>query len=374
MNLDIPKDKPIIIISAINVREGGPLSILKECLNDLSNSEISSRYLIIALVHSKQDCLFPNIKYFEYPKSKSRIYSYYREYMGFRKMSIKIGPLLWLSLNDKTPNVETIKRAVYIHNPTPFFNIRIRDIFFSPFLFLYVHFYKKICKINISKNNFLIVQQDWLRIAYSKIFNFDKHRCVVFPPPLKNITIKTDFNYNESKSKIFLFASVPRGFKNFEIICEANKILLETGVNDFSIILTLLGNENRYAKSIFRKYGHMKNIVFKGIVNSETLSSYYKDCDCLIFPSRLETWGLPISEFSVYDKPMLLADLPYAHNTSAGSNKVAFFDPNNPNKLAVYMKKIIEEDYSFLKQVEKQSIEEPYTHSWEETIQYLINN
>ena len=50
----------------------------------------------------------------------------------------------------------------------------------------------------------------------------------------------------------------------------------------------------------------------------------YNKIDCLIFPSKLETWGLPISEFMAFDKPMLIADLPYAHETAAGAKYVAF--------------------------------------------------
>ena len=34
--------------------------------------------------------------------------------------------------------------------------------------------------------------------------------------------------------------------------------------------------------------------------------------DFLIFPSLLETWGLPISEFEQTNKKMILANLPYA--------------------------------------------------------------
>ena len=34
--------------------------------------------------------------------------------------------------------------------------------------------------------------------------------------------------------------------------------------------------------------------------------------------------GLPISEFSEFNKPMLLADLSYAQETAAGSEQVAF--------------------------------------------------
>jgi hypothetical protein len=46
-----------LVISAINFFEGGPLSVLKDCLNHLNGDE-SHNYNIIALVHKKDiiDC------------------------------------------------------------------------------------------------------------------------------------------------------------------------------------------------------------------------------------------------------------------------------------------------------------------------------
>lgn len=365
--------KGTIVISAINIRAGGPLTILKECLRELSNSNINSEYHVVALVHSKQDCLYNNITYYEFPKSSNRFYTYYMEFLGLKKLSKILKPVLWLSLSDKTPNVESRAQAVYLHNPTPFFRIKINDFIYSPFLLLYVLFYKKICGINIHKNNYLIVQQEWLRTAFASMYNFEKINCIVFPPYKKENNPSQLEHDVPSASVTFLFASLPRGFKNFEVICEANKILLSRGLKDFKIYLTLRGNESRYARDIVKRYGSMENISFIGVVPLEMLKTYYAKCDCLIFPSRLETWGLPISEFSAYNKPMLLADLPYAHNTAAGSNKVAFFDPYDPLELAGYMEKILKRDYTFLHQASNPLIDKPYTSSWEETINLLLN-
>ncbi len=145
-------------------------------------------------------------------------------------------------------------------------------------------------------------------------------------------------------------------------------------INNFKVLLTLKGNESRYAKSVVKKFGEIKNISFVGVVAHETLHKLYAQSDCLIFPSRLETWGLPISEFSLLNKPMLLANLPYAYNTSAGSKKVAFFDPFDGEQLATLMERIIKNDFSFLKEVPSPVIEKPATKTWEETIDFILNN
>ena len=60
-----------IVISAVNIVEGGPLSILKKCVHELYLYNLNTKYKIKVLVHSNK--LLPNyenIEYIEYPLSK----------------------------------------------------------------------------------------------------------------------------------------------------------------------------------------------------------------------------------------------------------------------------------------------------------------
>jgi Glycosyltransferase len=125
------------------------------------------------------------------------------------------------------------------------------------------------------------------------------------------------------------------------VICEASKILLEKGINDFEVILTIDGSENRYSKLIKNKYGSIPNIKFIGLQSRDKVFELYKISDCLIFPSKLETWGLPITEFKQFGKPILAADLPYAHETVGNYDTVCFFNPDNPYELSNLMENII---------------------------------
>lgn len=92
----------------------------------------------------------------------------------------------------------------------------------------------------------------------------------------------------------------------------------------------------------------------------------------MIFPSRIETWGLPITEFMPYNKPMLLADLPYAHETAAGANQVAFFNPESQDELKMRMLQLIYNDTTSLQNVSKQDIQEPKAMNWSELFAQLI--
>ena len=110
----------------------------------------------------------------------------------------------------------------------------------------------------------------------------------------------------------------------------------------FEVLLTINGNENKYSQMIYKRYNKVKNIKFIGLQTREKVFDIYAQSDCLIFPSKLETWGLQISEYKLFNKPMIVADLPYAHETVGDYNMVNFFMPDNKEMLAKYIVAFLE--------------------------------
>jgi hypothetical protein len=158
------ESKKSIVISAININEGGALTILRECLKYLNSFDKEKKYNILALVYDKNLCWFSNIKYIEIRKAKKNwLYRIYYEYYYFRILSKRINPYLWLSLHDMTPIVQARITSVYCHNPTPFYSASFKDLYYSYKVFLFSYLYKYLYLINIHKNNYIIVQQNWLR-------------------------------------------------------------------------------------------------------------------------------------------------------------------------------------------------------------------
>lgn len=76
-------------------------------------------------------------------------------------------------------------------------------------------------------------------------------------------------------------------------------------------------------------------IKFIGFKSKDKLFSIYEnETDCILFPSRLETWGLPLSEAKKFGLPIIAADLPYAKETVDKYKWVKYFDPLNAEQLA----------------------------------------
>ncbi|MDR2269604.1 MAG: glycosyltransferase family 4 protein, partial [Sphingobacterium sp.] len=361
-----------IVISAVNLVEAGTLTILKDCLTYLAALARDGEYRVVAVVHKKSLVDFPNIEYIETQWPKKRwVNRLWYEYVSMRSISRKIGPVyLWFSLHDTTPAVVAERRAVYCHNAFPFYRWKMHDLLFSPKIVLFALFSKYIYRPNIRHNRNIIVQQEWLRKGLYDMFGINKDKIIVTPPTKPQLITPSGGSGTDSCYS-FVFAGSPNSHKNFEVICSATEILLDEGIVDFKVHLTLKGDENRYAQWINRHWGHLQAINFMGFVNRQVLEEYYRRSDCLIFPSRIESWGLPISEFAQYEKPMLLADLPYAHETAAGSKAISFFDADDAVVLAAQMKALIQGDHSILKEVKKEPLQEPFSLTWEDMFNKL---
>lgn len=369
-------NKKTIVLSGINLIEGGPLTVYEECLRCIEKYFLEN-YEIVALVHNRE--LFSEfdsrIKFIEFMDSKkSYLKRFYYEYFYFKRLSKKLKPYLWFSLHDMTPNVVADKRAVYCHNSIIFYDMKIKDMINEFKMFMFSRFYKYIYKINIKKNNFIVVQQDWIRKRFKKIF---KIKNVVVAHP--NVVID-DSNNNCKNTKIvknsFLYPSFPRIFKNFEVICKAVEILENKNIKNFKVYLTIDGNENIYSKEIVEKYGRLKCIEFIGLQTRENLMKYYSKIETVIFPSKLETWGLPISEAKAFGKNIILADLEYAHETLGTYEKVMFFGPDDAEKLAEKMEMLINDDEN-MKNIEfdgniEKNIEKPFCKNWKELFDILL--
>ncbi|MDH7446369.1 glycosyltransferase [Aquimarina sp. 2201CG14-23] len=368
--------KKKIVISAINFDSGGPLSIMQDCLSELSRNHTSD-YEIIALVNSKKLYEISNIEYIEFPLSKKNwIFRLYYEYIFFYFLSIKIKPDFWLSMHDMTPNVRCKNRFVYCHNPTPFYKAYKKDIFKNTKTFLFSSFYKYLYRINIKKNKYVIVQQDWIRKEFRKFWQL-KNVLVAYPK-VKLFNFEEVFNENppipkKNKIKTFFYPSFPRPFKNFEIICKAYSLLPQKYQDNCKVNLTIDETLNSYSKNIVEEYSNFKGINFLGLLSRKQVYEYYNISDCLIFPSKLETWGLPITEFKATSKPMFLTKESYAKETVGEYKDVSFFDINSPEELRDLIIDFIDDTIIYEGNKENK-VEEPYTNGWPQLLNKILIN
>ena len=364
-----------IVISAVNLRKGGTLTILRNCLECLSDLAQERQYRVVALVHKKELANYSGIEYIELPWAlRCWVGRLWCEYVFMYRLSKKIGPVyLWLSLHDTTPNVIAERRAVYCHNPFPFYESKWKELLLNYRIVCFAWFSKYIYSINIHKNYRILVQQQWIRKRFMDMFNLSCNNIIVTKPATPpSIEVPANDSHHPSIYS-FLFPSYGDIHKNFEMLCEATALLeKEVGKGKFKVTLTISGTENRYTRWLYKKFGGVDSLDFAGFMNRDELFATYKEADCLVFPSKVETWGLPISEFAQFGKPMLLADLPYAHETAMGSKETAFFNVQEADDLKEQMKRLVLNDKTFLAKVPEQEIIEPVAYTWKELFDKLL--
>ena len=319
-----------IVVSAINIIDGGALTVLHDAIRSfdhIAKKDDQITFLVSSpAVH--RNIKTSSLDFLYFPKSKkSWLFRLFFEYIYFFFYSIAKKPDAWLSLHDTSPNVISKRRYVYCHNASMFYKLPTKYIRLDFKQFVFSALYKYVYLINIKKNHMVITQQSWMADEFSTIFGIDN--LLIAEPDTKNAKIPASLTTTEARNlNLNLFyPAYPRIFKNHEIIFKSARKL-----NDIAYTLTITGQENRYTRYISRD-GVPENIKLMGVLPRERVFEIYASCDALIFPSLLETGGLPLTEFKSFKKPIIAADLPYAHETLGAYEMIYWFNPYSVDSL-----------------------------------------
>jgi glycosyltransferase involved in cell wall biosynthesis len=365
-----------LVISAVNFSEGGPLTILQQCI-DSACAVLPETWKITVLVHKKELIKNSRVELMEFPQSKrSWLRRLYLEWFAFGRLSRNLYPDLWLSLHDITPFVQARRQAVYCHNSSPFYRLSTQEFWLDPKFGFFNLLYNSLYGIKISRNQSVIVQQNWLRAEFSRLHG---HPNIVVAHPAKSTQVALSKTFSRKTRRpcperplILFYPSLPRVFKNFETVCNAMTLLPPHVSELLELRITLDGFENRYAKKIYKNYIDQKNIKFIGYQTRAEMAAEYSGCDIVLFPSKLETWGLPISEAKYYGKPLLVADLPYAHETAGDCEAIAFLPAVDSKAWANIFTAIVAEDWEFSRS--RQTVPEaPFAEDWSDLWRILTD-
>lgn len=356
---------PTMVISAVNLVEGGTLKVLQDCLRTIK--AVLPDWRVIALVNNEGVINVDGVEAICFPSAKtSWLRRVYTEYVTFNRLSKKLNADIWWSLHDMTPRVRAGSQFVYCHNPVPFYSFSINELLIEPKLIPFSILYPLFYKINIKSNRAVIVQQDWLRDQFKERYGV---REVVVAHPVEHQpsvgVIGTD------RISTFVYPSLSRVFKNFDLIGEAARLLENEPDWSGRIVLTIAPDETRLSRDLFRRFGNVRGLHFIGRQNRDAMTALYEQMDCLLFPSRLETWGLPISETKSLGKPMIVADLPYAHETVGTYDRVRFVDPTDPRALADMMLAAHRNGWNS-PPVQSDPIPAPFAKDWPQLVRTIV--
>lgn len=323
-----------VLVYDVAAESGGALSVLKE-FYEKAVSDVDTEWVFILSVVklSSKD----NIKVENYPEvKKSWIKRYFFDKFTAPKIIKKHSPDVVLNLQNITVRTKS-KQILYMQQSLPF----------SPFRFTLAH--KKLwviqnvlggmIKRSCKKADEIIVQSEWIRKAVSEQCKVPEERIVVKSPKVDKSKLRL---FEAEKCKGFFYPAAGSFYKNHTVVARACTLLKEQGYDYGEVVFTLRGDETEEIREIYERSREKGlNITWKGEMTREEVFRTYAEY-ALIFPSFIETFGLPLLEARESGAPVLAADTPFAREILANYEKAEFFPYDNPEILAEKIKTLKE--------------------------------
>jgi len=123
-------------------------------------------------------------------------------------------------------------------------------------------------------------------------------------------------------AKIAFYPTSAHRHKNLQLVRKMHD-WLQGKAPSFRLALTLEPGEVPFLDNI-------PWIDFVGHLSMVECRDFYEKADCLFFPSRLESYGLPLIEASHFDVPIACSNLDYA--TELCGKDAQYFDPDSPDQ------------------------------------------
>lgn len=168
----------------------------------------------------------------------------------------------------------------------------------------------------------------------------DAEKIEVMPPKI-NIEVKKYFEPSEESFSTFFYPASGIDFKNHKAIVDACLKLQEAGIENFRVIFTLKGDENGNVRQLDKKVkDHGLPIEFIGSISRQEVFDCYSK-SVLVFPSYIETVGLPLFEAKRHRAPIIASDCAFSHEVLEGYDIVRFFNPFDSGELKEEMSNAI---------------------------------
>lgn len=319
-----------IIVNDIAASTGGAISVLLEFYRFLTQNDDAKQIQWIFLLSDNYIRSTSNIEVRVYPKRKFNwIYRLWFDNIKLKRLCKELDADAIISLQNTISGSIKLPQLVYVHNVIPFQKKKNFSFFKKKELLyaIYQHLIGRIIKESVKRADLVVVQASWLKILVATQSKADINKIMVNPISCEIDLIQSD-NAPHIVNNTFFYPAFECIYKNQSIIRKACSILESKGI-DTKVYLTVLPQkgESRLICPIGR------------ISHNEVMNKYSENV--LIFPSYIETIGLPLLEAMSKNAIILAADCQYAHETLSGYNNAYFFNPFSADELSELMRKVI---------------------------------
>lgn len=194
-----------------------------------------------------------------------------------------------------------------------------------------VSYQRQIFQKQLSNTDFVIFQTNTMKKRCKNRYNYRGNTLVTFKGVSKFIdqgnrqVPKRLRSYQEKFKLFYLTRYYPH--KGIEALIEMMDKYREE-LSDTILIITIEANQHKNAAKVIhdiRKRGLSDRVINVGYLQQSELAGYYRNCDSLIMPSRLESFSGTYLEAMKFGLPILTSDLDFAREICGDSAE--YFNP-----------------------------------------------
>ena len=321
----------IVLVNATAAKNSGALSILNQFLEGVGK-------------YGKKDCFVVFVdSYFKHPPIDNvRFVSIntkgWRKRIRWDATGFKnwirdnhVLPSLIISLQNTGVNyLSDVPQVIYYHQPLTISSHKWNPLKREEFiLFCYRYFYHYFVKCYLRENTHVVVQIPFIKNGFLRKFDIPSENVHIIPPKIEyaNYDKVLDIAKEDDKRVHIIYPATGVVYKNHIVLLKALRLLKEEDSVQYKkirLFFTLKEGDNKKIDKYRKKWRLEDVIVLRGRMPFQKLLSCYKNMDALLFPSYIETVGLPLLEAAGSGMMIKAADLPYAHEVLQGYEGVSY--------------------------------------------------
>ena len=317
------------MINAISIKEGGSLVVVRKLISEFSKARPEYTWFVTMSRENllENEKLLSNVKVIVSPwaeRSAFHLWYWYEIYVSKLIKEFQIS--LFYSLTNylpkkpmKIPSMLLVQHAGHFSKEFDDLNTKEMSIL-QRLLWSYK---KKWVRQSIKNTNILTVQTNSLANLIDQAQLGVSQISVISHGPGLDLNPKQN-RYIDSNKPILGYVTKYGVQKNFSVVLRAIKRLKLRGINP-QLILTL--NENSpEVKSILKEIsdnGIEDNIINYGEVAQHKIQEIYNKIDIFLFPSIVESFGMPMLEAMSVGLPVIAAKTP-VNQEILGENAILF--------------------------------------------------
>lgn len=333
-----------VVVLATASRIGGALTIYKQFLEHLKDEIGNDKYYILVNEAVPKPSI-EGVQYFVIDTTSTKNRLLFDFYNGKKMIKEKgFAPDVIISLQNTGLFHSSLPQVIYYHQSIPLYpqgwSLFKKE---ERTLFYYKYIYPFFVKVTQNVSTRYVVQIPFIKKGMVEKFKVPEKRVHIMFPDVEEIDIEAiePFDWGDDDTH-FLYPANGSGYKMHITLIKALQ-----KINNPKIKLHLTFPKGRYPliDKRIKESGLDDFIIREGAISHQQLLSMYKASAGLLFPSTIETIGLPLLEAAAFGCPIIAADVDYAHQVLKEYEGVAYLNPNLDN-----------------------------VNAWVENIQFLISN